>query len=76
MCFFMLLLMGVVFLVVWFAVPLIKEQITKVSDFVAAGYGTHLEELKFLPLSWQQSLDNYLSSFDAQSILKDEKTMT
>mgnify|MGYP001176825516 CR=1 FL=1 len=71
----MLLLMGVVFLVVWFAVPLIKEQITKVSDFVAAGYGTHLEELKFLPLSWQQSLDNYLSSFDAQSILKDEKTM-
>jgi len=61
--------------VIWFLIPLVSSEISKLSQLIVM-YSHKINVNTFLPVAWQNEIMNYLSHLNIQTVLKDENIMS
>lgn len=61
--------------VIWFLIPLVSSEISKLSQLIVL-YSHKINVNTFLPLAWQNEIMNYFSHLNIQTVLKDENIMS
>lgn len=71
----LLLFFGGLGSVMWFIIPLVISEMTKLSQLIII-YSQGINMKSFLPVAWQNEIMNYLSHLNFQRILHDENIMS
>lgn len=71
----LLLFLGGLGSVMWFIIPLVISEMTKLSQLIII-YSQGINMKSFLPVVWQNEIMNYLSNLNFQRILHDENIMS
>lgn len=71
----LLLFFGGLGSVMWFIIPLVISEMTKLSQMIII-YSQGINMKSFLPVAWQNEIINYLSHLNFQRILHDENIMS
>jgi len=71
----LLLFLGSLCSVIWLLIPLVINEMTKLSQLVVV-YSQRINMKSFLPVAWQNEILNYLSHLNFQRVLHDENIMS